>query len=109
MIIRGHLIQSPANFLGDFILVLVLIFKAGNNERIVFLSIPAAHLTRIHPECKLLRQAQVAVQDAAVLTGFQDIGINSLKLIDTNASVGLTFGWFFWIPVIFIFLLKYLS
>ena len=87
MIIRGHLIQSPANFLGDFILVLVLIFKAGNNERIVFLSIPAAHLTRIHPECKLLRQAQVAVQDAAVLTGFQDIGINSLKLIDTNASI----------------------
>lgn len=47
---------------------------------------PAAHLTRIHPECKLLWQAQVTVQDAAVLTGFQDVGINSLKLIDTNAS-----------------------
>lgn len=91
MIIRGHLIKSPANFLGDLILVLILIFKAGNNECIVFLSIPAAHLTRIHPECKLLWQAQVTVQDAAVLTGFQDVGINSLKLIDTNASVGLSF------------------
>lgn len=48
---------------------------------------PAAHLTGVHPEGKLLGQAQVTVQDAAVLTGFQDIGINSLKLIDTNASI----------------------
>lgn len=90
MIIRGHLIKSPANFLGNLILVLILIFKAGNDECIVFLSIPTAHLTRVHPECKFFWQAQIAVQNAAVLTGFQDIGINSLKLIDTNASVGLS-------------------
>lgn len=91
MIIRGHFIKSSANFLGDLILVLILIFKAGNDECIVFLSIPAAHLTWVHPECKFLWQAQVTVQDAAILTGFQDIGINSLKLINTNASIGLSF------------------
>lgn len=40
MIIRGNLIKSPGNFLGDLILVLILTFKAGNNECIIFLSIP---------------------------------------------------------------------
>lgn len=40
MIIRGNLIKGLGNFLGDLILVLILIFKAGNNECIVFLSIP---------------------------------------------------------------------
>lgn len=91
MIIRGNLIKSPGNFLGDLILVLILTFKAGNNECIIFLSIPTAHLTWVHPQSEFLWQAQVAVQDAAVLTGFQDIRINSLKLVDANASVGLSF------------------
>lgn len=90
MIIRGNLIKGPGNFLGDLILVLILTFKAGNNEGIVFFSIPTAHLTWVHPQSELLWQAQVTVQDAAVLTGFQDIRINSLKLIDTDASVGLS-------------------
>lgn len=40
MIIRGNLIKGPGNFLGNLILVLILIFKAGNNECIIFLSIP---------------------------------------------------------------------
>lgn len=40
MIIRGNLIKGPGNFLGNFILILLLIFKAGNDECIVFLSIP---------------------------------------------------------------------
>lgn len=40
MIIRGNLIKGPGNFPGDLILVLIFIFKAGNNECIVFLSIP---------------------------------------------------------------------
>ena len=92
MIIRGNLIKGPGHFLGNLLLVLILIFKAGNNECIVFLSIPTAHLTWVHPESEFLWQAQVTVQNAAaVLTGFQDIRINSLKLIDTNASVGLSF------------------
>lgn len=107
MIIRGNLIKGPGNFPGDLIFVLIFIFKAGNNECIVFLSVPTAHLTWVHPESELLWQAQVTIQDAAVFTGFQDIGINSLKFIDTNTSVGLSFRWFFWIPVIFIFFLKY--
>lgn len=91
MIIGGNLIKGSGNFLGDLILVLIFIFKAGNDECIVFLPIPTAHLTWVHPESEFLWQAQVTVQDAAVLTGFQDIRVNSLKLIDTNASVGLTF------------------
>lgn len=91
MIIRCNFIKGPGNFLGNLILVLILIFKAGNNECIVFLSIPTAHLTWVHPESELLWQTQVTVQDTAVLTGFQDIRINSLKLIDTNASVSLSF------------------
>lgn len=91
MIIRGNLIKGSGNLLRDLILVLILIFKAGNNECIVFLSIPTAHLTRIHPQSELLWQAQVAVQDAAVLTSLQDIRIDSLKFINTNASVGLSF------------------
>lgn len=91
MIIRGNLIKGPGNFLGDLILVLIFIFKAGNNECIVFFSIATAHLTWVHPESEFLWQAQVTVQDAAFLTGFQDIGINSLKLVHTNASVGLSF------------------
>lgn len=49
MIIRGNLIKGPGNFLGNLILVLILIFKAGNNECIIFLSIPTAHLTWVHP------------------------------------------------------------
>lgn len=40
MIIRGNLIKGPGNFLRDLILVLILIFKAGDNESIVFFSIP---------------------------------------------------------------------
>lgn len=40
MIIRGNLIKGPSNFPGDLILVLIFVFKAGNNECIVFLSIP---------------------------------------------------------------------
>lgn len=91
MIIRGNLIKGPGNFLGDLILVLIFIFKAGNNECIVFFSIATAHLTWVHPESEFLWQAQVTIQDAAVLTGFQDVGINSLKLVHTNASVGLSF------------------
>lgn len=91
MIIRGDLIKSSRNFFGDIILVFIFIFKAGNNECIVFLSIPTAHFTWVHPQSELLGQAQVTIQDAAVFTGFQDIRINSLELIDTNASVGLSF------------------
>lgn len=91
MIIRGNLIKGPGNFLRDLILVLILIFKAGDNESIVFFSIPTAHLTWVHPQSEFLWQAQVTVQDAAVLTGFQDVRIDSLKLINTNASVGLSF------------------
>lgn len=49
MIIRGNLIKGPGNFLGNLILVFILIFKAGNNECIIFLSIPTAHLTWVHP------------------------------------------------------------
>lgn len=61
MIIRGDLIKGSGNFLRDIILVLILIFKAGNNECIVFLSIPTAHLAWVHPESELLGQAQVTV------------------------------------------------
>lgn len=61
MIIRGNLIKGPGNFLGNFILILLLIFKAGNDECIVFLSIPTAHLTGVHPQSKFLWQAQITV------------------------------------------------
>lgn len=46
MIIRGNLIKGPGHFLGNLILVLILIFKAGNNECIVFLSIPKNKKTK---------------------------------------------------------------
>ena len=46
MIIRGNLIKGPGHFLGNLILVLFLIFKAGNNECIVFLSIPKNKKTK---------------------------------------------------------------
>lgn len=46
MIIRGNLIKGPGHFLGNLILVLILIFKAGNNECVVFLSIPKNKKTK---------------------------------------------------------------
>lgn len=52
-----------------------------------FKNSPTAHLTWVHPQSEFLWQAQVTVQNAAILTGFQDVRINSLKLVDTNAPI----------------------